>query len=889
MSYSRLMTQLALACWLTGSAVVQAASVEKIGPGQTHLLPHGKEVDAIYGDYLLRSDKIAAVIGGVAAFRDANVNTQAVQGAVIDLSRLDLRGGDNDLLTAYYPHGHYLDSPGPTNVAVVQAEGAEAVIRFTRAATRDMQGDPVDVETEYRLRDGEPYLHIKTVYYNRSGKTARAAIYDKMRADTLFRIPPAGRTRSLIYYEPWNTEAYAVVRAGGDPIRSYANPAKVTYFERGGNRLDFPDLITNDADTRPLSPTLPAPSIIGAGESKTLERFLIPGRYPADVQPVIAALLHQERAPVSVRVQDTKGVAVKGANVQAIRGSKVISEGKTDTDGEIVLSLDNPSAYDLLVEQQGRENVRVHEGAGTIRVGPLATAQFDIYDVTHGKQRVPVKVMIKGVNGTPDPDFGPDALAFQAGHLCFSNDGKFSVNLPAGDYEAWIGRGPEYTLEKRPFSTAYGRTTQVRAGIRRAFRSPGWVVADFHNHTTNSNDSIADPDGRVVGIAANGIEFAPATEHNRISSFAPYIEEERLTPFLHSTGSIELSGRPGPGAINHQIAFPLRVSAGAQGGGAPATDKDPKVQMGRLYHLDHDSEKFVQQNHPDIGWLYFDKNQDGKIDGGFGTRPFTQAMELNRDITVLLKSLEMPAESKRPGRGFEWLQMLNQEDRIYGSANSDAHVTAFNDGSIFTWVKSETDDPGELVPLELARAAKAGKMVMSNGPFLEVALNGVLPGGDFRWVEGATLKVRVQCADWMGIDRVQVLVNGRPDPKLNFTRVSQPAAFDQKSPVRFQADIPLHLTEDAHIIAVAAGEHSHLGPFHGPYASMPPTAVSNPIFVDVDGGGFQANHDTLGNPLPVASEHSVAMVAPQPPASSGASRYAETKGVRARVRRTISR
>jgi hypothetical protein len=32
-----------------------------------------------------------------------------------------------------------------------------------------------------------------------------------------------------------------------------------------------------------------------------------------------------------------------------------------------------------------------------------------------------------------------------------------------------------------------------------------------------------------------------------------------------------------------------------------------------------------------------------------------------------------------------------------------------------------------------------------------------------------------------------------------------------------------------------------------------PIAVSNPIYVDVDGGGFKPNADTLGSPLPVAS------------------------------------
>ena len=33
-------------------------------------------------------------------------------------------------------------------------------------------------------------------------------------------------------------------------------------------------------------------------------------------------------------------------------------------------------------------------------------------------------------------------------------------------------------------------------------------------------------------------------------------------------------------------------------------------------------------------------------------------------------------------------------------------------------------------------------------------------------------------------------------------------------------------------------------------ADMHPCAYNNPIFVDVDGGGFTANGDTLGYPLP---------------------------------------
>jgi hypothetical protein len=39
-----------------------------------------------------------------------------------------------------------------------------------------------------------------------------------------------------------------------------------------------------------------------------------------------------------------------------------------------------------------------------------------------------------------------------------------------------------------------------------------------------------------------------------------------------------------------------------------------------------------------------------------------------------------------------------------------------------------------------------------------------------------------------------------------------------------------------------------MGPEH---ENDKPTAVSNPIFVEVDGGGFRPNKDTLGAPLPV--------------------------------------
>ena len=69
--------------------------------------------------------------------------------------------------------------------------------------------------------------------------------------------------------------------------------------------------------------------------------------------------------------------------------------------------------------------------------------------------------------------------------------------------------------------------------------------------------------------------------------------------------------------------------------------------------------------------------------------------------------------------------------------------------------------------------------------------------------------------------------------------------------MKFDQEIPLHLEGDTHVIVAAIGERSTLGPVMGPeHAKDRPVAVSNPIFVDVDGGGFKPNGDPLGE-LPV--------------------------------------
>jgi hypothetical protein len=345
---------------------------------------------------------------------------------------------------------------------------------------------------------------------------------------------------------------------------------------------------------------------------------------------------------------------------------------------------------------------------------------------------------------------------------------------------------------------------------------------------------------------------------------------------------IELTGMG-----QHLNAFPLVADPLAQNGGAPLWNYDPRINAimlrnwgtpgaqpgGSRYDTEANArnkvpyfgggpDRWVQANHPIVGNVFFDRDADGLADGGFaGLENLIDAAEfwsteiLNLSPTYQGKGVAGAGNLGLQNRTFAWLQMLNQGRPVWCVAVSDAHRVFGNGvGGWRTYVPSSTDEPRRLDPAEIIRNSKAGQMMITNGPFLKVTTAGGRPIGSTVVSEGQIdLRIEVQAAGWMDVDRIQVLVNGRPSDELNFTTRSHPAMF-RKGVLRFQENVRVPLARDAHLIVVAVGENSDLkkGWGRNPYGNMHPIAYTNPIYVDVDHNGFQANGDTLGHPLVVA-------------------------------------
>src|SRR5262249_42619163 len=134
----------------------------EIGKHNVDLLPRGKEADGIIGDFVLKNDKIHALISGAQPLRRANMRTEnafVTQGCVYDL---DMAGENNDQLTAFRPG----NAGGEVSwVKVVESTGPAGVIESVRTSAK---GNGLYTRHEYRLEPGWQHLLITSTYRNDS-------------------------------------------------------------------------------------------------------------------------------------------------------------------------------------------------------------------------------------------------------------------------------------------------------------------------------------------------------------------------------------------------------------------------------------------------------------------------------------------------------------------------------------------------------------------------------------------------------------------------------------------------------------------------------------------------------------------------------------------------
>ena len=818
----------ALLCLCVATAAAAPEAIE-IGPKNVDQLPRGKEADGIIGDFVLRNDRVEAVISGNLPNRRANMSTfygptGVTPGCLYDLTP---RGRNNDQITIFAPA---YQQGTVSYVKIAEALEGEAAVEtvITAASTGGLYKRHL-----YRIRDGWQGVLIETTVRNES--KADIAIRNDDRW-TNFRV----------------TGAWAGNITWADAI----DPA-----DKAGYAFGPVDIDSLKATNLP-----PQEMQIPAGHEIRFARFLAVGASPAEAVGVVESVRGTAGTVAGSLKESGGGSVTTGAAV--LRSGDSAVPAYPDSEGNFSFRFPaGQYAVDLL--DVGRPVIRGSVAVSAdgparldVQMQPASVIEFDVRD--ESGRSIPCKAQFNGVNGTKSPDLGPRDRAHGCVDQYHSEKGQFRVQVPPGQYVVVVTHGIEYTHLRQPVDVAPGKSVQVKGTLKRVVNTPGWVSCDFHNHSTPSGDNTCGTDDRIINLAAEQLEFAPTTEHNRLYDWRPHIEKLGLKDQLNTVRGLELTGS---GA--HFNSFPFEPVPHTQDNGAPVWNKDPRLNAITLRDWQGaNADRWIQINHPDMVENFIDRDGDGRADGGYvHLGQMIDAVEtengigMNYGMSILAdapfvigRNATTRQEEVRYVTEFVWLQLLNRGHRMWGVCVADAHSVYGNGvGGWRMYVPSSTDNPADIDWKEIARNAKAGRAMLTTGPYLEVeATDGTKPGGSTRATGSIDLKVRVQCTDWIDVDRVQVLVNGRQRKDLNFTRKSHPQMFSD-AVLKFEQTIRVPLSEDAHLIVVATDEDSDLTTGFGtsPQAKMRPTAYDNPIFVDTDGNGFTPNGDTLGWDLPV--------------------------------------
>jgi hypothetical protein len=423
---------------------------------------------------------------------------------------------------------------------------------------------------------------------------------------------------------------------------------------------------------------------------------------------------------------------------------------------------------------------------------------------------LPAALVVRGEGKTPDPDWGEDEPGGAAlGFLYAERDGERPI--PPGRYRVTVHRGFEHELQETSVTVRAGETVTVKAELARTVDTRGWIAADLHVHALPSFDAPTLLEDRVRSLAAVGVEVAVATDHNAVTDYRPAIEALGLGAHLASLVGDEVTTEEP--RIGHFNVFPLAP------GSAPLAFRHARPAELFAAARRAAPEGVVQVNHPRMGSIgYFELY---RLDRGAVKRWTEEAAHapLAFDAIEIFNGDHYPELGAVDALLGDWYALLDAGHRLTATGNSDSHKIAYQEaGMPRNFVALEPDDPARFDAAAFVRAVRAGRVVVSSGPFVELTAGGGGPG-DTVPAGALAVGLRVQAPSWMDVAEVELVRRGEVVRRWDVTGRARP---------RLQARATVTASSGDWLLAIARGQKpmKHL---YRPGAL--PFAFTNPVWV----------------------------------------------------------
>ncbi len=479
----------------------------------------------------------------------------------------------------------------------------------------------------------------------------------------------------------------------------------------------------------------------------------------------------------------------------------------------LVVGIEEESSCVLQNPPQGRVKVKIKTSKG---------------------EYVPGKVTFIGLAPTKTPYFKPENPVKSGRrwesfkNSCFPQEEGLEVKLPVGTYLIYASRGPEYSMDKRVVEILKNELQELIFRIDRVLETPNLISIDPHMHTQNSDGRMLIPE-RIKSVVAEGVDVAVATDHNYITDYYPVLQKLGLNKYLAVIAGNEVT----TSGLIHYNTYPLKHRPGEENNGAIypiAEEAFPLFERSRK----KDPEAILQVNHPRSGTTGYFNNYQLDLESAAYSR-------VNFDTSFdVLEIVNGPYFYSDNFVAIEdWLHLLNRGYYFPLIASSDSHsIDRAEPGYSRTYVMYEGKEGDNLNWDAVALSIKKGRSFASNGPVVEFKVNGKYTSGDsFTSSNGkAEIWIKVQSAPWIAVDEVRLIVNGE-------RKIILPVKTAKEIIQKFTEQISLKLKKDSYIAVEVLGKKS-LYPVLQRYSrsglledAILPYALTNPVFIDVDGNG----------------------------------------------------
>jgi hypothetical protein len=571
-------------------------------------------------------------------------------------------------------------------------------------------------------------------------------------------------------------------------------------------------------------------------ESATFRQFLAVGKGTVDdVLPILQALRGEApgvAVPLSVSLSDPLS-APADVRVRARRtddtAAAYVDATIPGADGQGTLHLP-AGTYDLEVVLPGADDavttgVAVTEGTAApvaLAANPAGWLHVLAKD-GDGKPLTAALTLQKGL----DAPWTSGIERFEA-----IRDGDWRIPVPAGDYTATLAKGLLWNIDRKNVTVAAGSETALEGIVTPAIDTTGSVTVNTHEHCEYSIDSFVAAENRVYNAVANGIQVMNPTDHDHYGTHQPTIEKLGLQEQVHSFFGCEVSPMwghttnngclPPPGFYEQYYSLDF-LEYDADGGVVRNLTPNEIYRQSR----DDMSCKLVAVNHPYRGEATFQY---------YGITSTSNPADLAAEIDLhLVDAMEVYNKSDDISTVLDqnlpaWFNLLNRGYHVAAIGGSDEHGYNGNYGNPRNLVPVSATGPADVDRDELFDHMNGFRGEVVGGPVLRLTVDGA-GMGDTIAALGGTVQVRLQvlAPPWMALSFCRIYVNGGV--------ALEPALADTTDLVRLDQTFELPLDTDAYVVAVAGSLQA--GHQMTPVSPKLPVSVTNPVFVDVDGGGYK--------------------------------------------------